>query len=155
MKQITLEKLNAQNWEACANLELHEAQKNALPSNIISIAELNFYPATKAFAIKHNDEVIGFATYGKPDTGGNPKLFRLMIGKQYQGKGFGKTALRTILENMFQEYACDVLGVCYEPNNELIKGFYASVGFEEKEILPSKIRKEGKVLAVLNKENFV
>lgn len=152
---VKLEKLSAQNWKECAELKLKEEQTDSLPDNWTSIAELNFYPETKAFAIKNEEgKVVGFATYGMPVGESYPKLFRLMIDKDHQGKGYGKAALKEILNRMFEEYKSEKLQVCYRPNDPIVKKFYESVGFQEKAILESKIRPEGKVLAELEIRNF-
>ncbi len=152
---IIIEELNEKNWEQCANLELNEDQLDALPSNLVSIAELNFYPATKAFAIKNShNKVIGFATYGVPVGEESPKLFRLMIDKSYQGQGYGKAALNKILAKIFEEYNSQRIRVCYQPNNLKLRAFYESSGFREKELLPSNRRESGKILAVLNRSDF-
>jgi len=151
---ITLEKLNKSNWEACSKLELAEEQKGNLPSNIVSIAELNFFPNTTAVAIKNDDEIVGFGTFGIPEGEKVGKIFRLMIDKRHQKKGFGKMALIEMIKTLFDEHKLDTVEVCYHPKSEILKRFYASVGFEEKEILPAKMRPEGKMLAILKKENF-
>jgi len=153
-REILLQPLNADNWEACTNLKLLDSQQDALPSNMYSIAELQFYPQTKAYAITYGDGIVGFTTCGIPADGGSPKIFRLMIGKDFQGRGYGKSALRKVITLLFDKSESNEIQVCYHPNMKELKKFYSSVGFKEKEILLSSRRAEGKMLATLQREDF-
>ncbi|OGF35162.1 hypothetical protein A2482_00525 [Candidatus Falkowbacteria bacterium RIFOXYC2_FULL_48_21] len=152
---IKLKPINSSNWEECANLNVSADQMSALPSNLFSIAELNFYPQTKAVAILNTkDKIIGFATYGTPENEKVSKIFRLMIDEKHQGKGYGRAALTEIAKELFFKNNSDEIQVCYDPNRSSLKNFYGSIGFKEKELLPCKRRREGKMLAVLSCDDF-
>jgi diamine N-acetyltransferase len=158
MKAVTihLQPLDQSNWEKCANIKVSPNQEDALPSNLYSIAQLNFYPKTQAVAIvTSEDEVVGFATFGIPEGEGAPKIFRLMIDENHQGKGYGTAALKQIVTKMFANSKSDEIQVCYNPHKQELTDFYAAVGFEEKELVPCTRRPEGKMLAVLKQKNFV
>lgn len=149
---IILKPLDRNNWQKSANLQLAEEQKDNLPGNLHSIAELQFYPQTKAAVIYNNEDVVGFATYGMPVGEKAPKIFRLMVDKSYQGKGYGKEAARTIIKELLT--SANEVQVCYNPKSDFLKKFYSSLGFKEKGLLPSERRSDGKMLAVLSKEDF-
>lgn len=150
-----MEPLNETNWEECIKLELKDSQKDALPGNVYSIAQLNFFPQTKGVAILDKDgKIVGFTTYGIPKGESVSKIFRLMIDKSYQSKGYGKAALIAIIKELFRINKSDEIQVCYDPTSKELKRFYASVGFKEQKILPDKKRKEGKMLATLQRNNF-
>lgn len=150
---VTLKPLDRDNWQQCANLQVSEEQKVNLPNNLKIIAELQFYPQTKAVVIYSDTDVVGLATFGIPDGETIPKIFRLMIGEEYQGKGFGKQAAIKIIDEFFKS-GNEIVQVCYNPKSDVLKKFYSSLGFKEKEILPSVLRSEGKMLALLTKEDF-
>jgi len=161
---IILEALNKNNWKTCANLKVKAEQKDSIPDNLISIAELNFYPNTEAVAIvKQNQKtkentIVGFATFGTPECAEKEKMskiFRLMIDEKYQGKGYGRQALIQIVEKLFIENKSKQIQVCYHPNKEKLKQFYTSLGFKNQEILQCELRKEGKMLAVLELNVFM
>jgi len=149
--QVTLEELTIDNWEACTNLSLVDDQKDNLPANIYSIAELQFYPQSHGVAIVADDSVIGFATYGIPVGERVGKIFRLMIDEKYQKKGYGTQALKKMIELLFENKNINEIQVCYNPTKPEIKKFYASVGFVEDKILPSKRRAEGRMQAILKR----
>jgi len=152
---IKLTPLTKSNWEECAKLEVNADQKEALPGNLFSIAELTFYPRTKAVAILNNkDEIVGFATFGIPEGENMPKIFRLMIDKKHQGKGYGKMALVEIVKELFTQNDSNKIQVCYQASRKALKDFYGSIGFKEKELLPCKHNKDGKMLALLRRDDF-
>lgn len=64
---------------------------------------------------------------------GNYNLWRLMIDKAYQGRGYGKEAVRLALE-FIKSFPCGAAEYCwlsYEPENESAKNLYSSFGFAE------------------------
>ena len=64
---------------------------------------------------------------------GNYNLWRLMIDKNYQKKGYGKEAVRLALE-FIKTFPCGKADFCwlsYEPENEIASRLYHSFGFVE------------------------
>ena len=64
---------------------------------------------------------------------GNYNLWRLMIDKTYQGKGYGKEAVKLALEyiNTFPCGAADYCWLSYGPENDVARNLYSSFGFIE------------------------
>lgn len=61
-------------------------------------------------------------------------IWRLMIDKKYQNKGYGKEALQIALE-FIRSFPCGKAEYCYlsyEPENVNAKRLYSKVGFMEK-----------------------
>ena len=63
----------------------------------------------------------------------NYSLWRLMIDKNYQGKGFGREAVRLALEfiRTFPHGKAEYCALSYEPENTIARNLYASFGFVE------------------------
>ena len=64
---------------------------------------------------------------------GNYNLWRLMIDKAYQGKGYGKGAVELALD-FIRTLPCGKAEYCwlsYEPENEIARQLYRSFGFVE------------------------
>lgn len=78
-----------------------------------------------------------------------------MIDGKYQGKGYGKAALIEIIKEIFANYRLNEIQVCYHPESKELRKFYMSIGFKQEKILPCKYRKEGKMLAILNRNDFL
>ena len=64
---------------------------------------------------------------------GNYNIWRFMIDKKFQGKGFGKKAMDLALE-FVNTFPCGTAKYCwlsYEVDNEAARQLYKSIGFVE------------------------
>ena len=144
---LRLEKVNARNVWDILKLTVDKKQRNFVAGNDISIIEA--YTAITAnghafpFGIYENETPVGFLMIGfdidddwddaPPIAKGNYNLWRLMIDKDYQGRGFGKEAVRLALDYI-RTFPCGRADCCwlsYEPENEIAARLYRSFGFEE------------------------
>ncbi|MFC2496214.1 MAG: GNAT family N-acetyltransferase [Scardovia wiggsiae] len=64
---------------------------------------------------------------------GNYNLWRLMIDRNYQGKGLGRKAVSLALDfiNTFPCGAAEYCWLSYEPENDVARQLYSSFGFAE------------------------
>ena len=63
----------------------------------------------------------------------NYTIWRLMIDKRYQKRGYGREAINLALD-FIRTWPCGKAEYCaisYEPENEIARKLYLSVGFEE------------------------
>lgn len=100
---ISLQDLDHENWILCARLSLDEFQKDYVASNVYSIAESKVEEHYCPRVICFNDEVVGFLMYCveiDPPDKTLFWLFRLMIGKDHQVKGYGTKALQIAIDEM-------------------------------------------------------
>lgn len=153
METITLEKITYHNYiKTIWGLRVSRKQKNFVASNVSSLAEayvaITNGEVALPFAICKNGKPIGFLMigYGGNDedlNGEDPEfikmvknsycLWRLMIDKRYQGRGYGRKAMELALDYM-RTLPCgkaDNIWLSYEPENEVAKKLYASFGFVE------------------------
>ena len=127
------------NWRALIKLEVHEGQKEFVASNLYSIAESQFgfdfegHWDYHTYGIYDGDTPVGFLMYGLNLAHPERQAFitRLMVDKSYQGRGYGKFAMRTMLEIFRAGERILEVGISYEPHNEVARGLYASFGFVE------------------------
>jgi Acetyltransferases len=95
------------------------------------------------YGIYSDETLVGFLMigYGADDEWENPpeiakgnySIWRLMIDRRFQGKGYGKRAVELALE-IIRTKPCGDAGYCYlsyEPENRRAKELYRSLGFEE------------------------
>ena len=144
---LRLEKVNGANVWDVLKLSVNDTQKDFVASNEVSIIEA--YTAITAngfafpFGIYDDDTPVGFVMvgYGSDDywedapaiAEKNYSLWRLMIDKRYQHKGYGKKAVELALD-FIQTFPCGKAEYCwlsYEPENTVAKELYASFGFVE------------------------
>ena len=56
-------------------------------------------------------------------------LSQLFIDERYQGRGYGKTAAKLILDKMQAEGKFRKVGLCYVEGNDAAKAMYEGLGF--------------------------
>ena len=144
---LHLEKINGNNVWEILKLTVSESQKNFVASNDVSIIEA--YTAITGnghafpFGIYDSDKPVGFLMIGfdvddywadAPEIArNNYNIWRLMIDKDFQNKGFGKEAVQLALD-FIKTFPCGEAEYCwlsYEPENETARHLYHSFGFEE------------------------
>ena len=143
---IHLQSINSKNiWEIVA-LEVNEEQQPFVATNTESILEaycaVTAGDAALPYGIYDGDTPVGFLMIGfgcydwenPPKIArGNYSLWRFMIDKRYQGRGYGKAAMSAVLE-MIRNFPCGPAEYCflsYEPENTAARSLYHSFGFIE------------------------
>lgn len=144
---LKLEKVNGKNVWDILKLSVSENQKSFVAGNDISIIEAYTVITENGYAfpfgIYEDDTPVGFLMVGF-DTDdywydapliakNNYNLWRLMIDKNYQNKGYGKEAVRLALE-FVKTFPCGKAEYCwlsYEPDNKAAGNLYHSFGFVE------------------------
>ena len=144
---LRLEKVNGKNVWDILKLSVGEGQTDFVASNDVSIIEA--YTAITGggyafpFGIYDDNVPVGFSMVGydtddywddAPEIAkNNYNLWRLMIDRRYQRKGYGKEAVRLALD-FIKTKPCGEAEYCwlsYEPENVVAKRLYNSFGFME------------------------
>ena len=144
---LRLEKVTGKNVWDILKLEVLDDQKYFVAGNDTSIIEAYIAITGNGhafpFGIYEGDTPVGFIMIGfdvddywddAPEIArGNYNLWRLMIDKKYQGKGYGKEAVRLALEfiNTFPCGSAEYCWLSYEPENKAARNIYSSFGFSE------------------------
>ena len=144
---VRLEEINGNNVWDILKLKVGENQKDFVAPNDVSIIEayiaVTHHGKAFPFGIYDGDTPVGFCMIGfgtDDDWEDAPavakdsyNLWRFMIDERYQGKGYGREAMKLILDYIGGE-PCGPAEYCwlsYEPENEGAKALYASFGFRE------------------------
>jgi diamine N-acetyltransferase len=133
-KKVRLRKVTADNWEAVADLELDAAQEDLVASNLYSIAESHFDPYARPRAVYVGKRVVGFLMYDVQRTRGKSReasIYRFMIDRKHQGKGYGRAALGKALDEIRTIPHIRRVSIRYMPDNPVARPFYGSFGFRE------------------------
>jgi diamine N-acetyltransferase len=133
---IELRNVTSENWIECIRLTTNKEGKRFVfeefvASNAVSLAQANIQPFWVTKAIYQGDTMIGFTMYGYPPHLGFYEICRLMIDYRFQGQGYGKQALQTVIAEMRRSYDCQEIYLSFDPRNELAKRLYMSQGFED------------------------
>ena len=130
---ISLKDLDRENWILCARLSLNESQKDYVAPNVYSIAESKVEEHYCPRVIFSDDKVIGFLMYCvevDPPDETLFWLFRLMIGKDNQVKGYGTKALQIAIDEMAAKGAKRIRTM-YKSSNYVAGKLYKKMGFRE------------------------
>lgn len=139
MVTILLKPIDKENWKQAFNLSVHEHQKTFVASNPYSLAqaayELPGFSETHGLYV--DETMVGFAlTVVEAEDPQTFWIVRFMIGADHQAKGYGKTALRTLIDYAKAKGSYSAIRLSYELDNEVAKKLYASVGFVEEGVHP-------------------
>ena len=144
---LRLERIGGENADEIAALAVSDEQKLFVSDNAQSLAEAavanNSGGHAFPFGVYDDGEAVGFVMvgFGTDDEWADPpeiakdsyNIWRLMIDKNHQGKGFGKGALALALE-FIKTFPCGEAGLCwvsYSPENSAAEKLYRSFGFEK------------------------
>ncbi len=132
MAFAVLEPVDAGNWLTCIQLQVDDAQRRFVASNVFSLAQAKVSDRYVPLAIcdgEHPDVMVGFAMYGPHLPSLVPWIDRLMIDRRFQGRGFGRAAMRELMARIQREWP-GPLRISYDPDNRAAEALYASLGFE-------------------------
>ena len=154
---IHLEKINWDNYGKVIDLRVNKEQRNYVASNKASLIHAFVQSSSGipvyAFAVMNGKTVVGFmqlmydndwTAYEREDWlnsdaykehEGRPYyyIWRFMIDKKYQGRGYGREAFKQTLDfiKTLPAGKADYVILSYEQSNELGRKLYGSFGFEE------------------------
>ncbi len=95
-------------------------------------------------AIVVDGNLVGFLMYDATSEPATAQLYRLMIDRCYQGRGYGLAALQAFLMEIRSIAAIKQVSICYEPENVAARQLYAKAGFVEQ-----GIDADGEMIAIL------
>ena len=143
---LHLEKITCDNYYKICNLRVTKEQSGYVAANTMSLVhayialsqgEIKPFP----FGIYLGKKPIGFVMIGYNGyADGDPEfmkdsyfIWRFMIDRRYQGKGYGRRAFALAMD-FVRTLPCGPAELCwlsYEPENEVAKKLYLSFGFAE------------------------
>ena len=141
---VTLQPLNRDNLWDVVELKLHPGQDDFVAPNIDSITNAYVEPTFVPLAVYAADLLVGFVMYGQHPVTGAWWVIRLMIDRDHQGKGYGRSAMQSVIARMIEEVGCDEIVTSFNPENAVAAGLYASLGFQ-----PTGEVEDGEPLVVL------
>lgn len=144
---LKLRKLTSKNIWKIVNLEVYSNQKDMVATNAESIIEAYITEKEKGiaypFGIFENNTPVGFLMIGygvDSDWKNAPEIlkdsysiWRLMIDKKHQRKGYGRKAIELALDfiKTWPNGEAEYCYLSYEPENQIAKKLYESFGFKE------------------------
>ena len=136
---VTLQPVTAENWRELITLKVRDDQSHFVASNVHSIAEAQFgfddegHWNSFPFGIYAGEIPVGFLMYATNPAHSRIQVFimRLMVDEKYQGKGYGREAMKLVLDDFRTNEKVRSVAISYSPENVGAKMLYAALGFVE------------------------
>lgn len=135
---IKFAEINEDNYEKVLQLKITEEQDKSkfIAPNVRSIADAYLYREAGdvfPYAVENGEAVVGFILLDEDAEKKELMIWRMMVDKDYQGKGYGRAIVEKVMEMFESDDRFDVLIADYVKGNEVMGTLLRSLGFEEQE----------------------
>lgn len=129
---IRLERVSERTFFPVVRMKVHPEQEKFVASNVMSLAQAwLYYENARPYAIMKDDTVVGFLMLDWDEGERTVAIWRMMIGQEHQGKGYGRLALTEALKMIQETGKFDIVSLDYVPENTAARELYYSLGFRE------------------------
>jgi diamine N-acetyltransferase len=129
---IIFREITRENIDEVLALNVDDNQKSYVSTNAESLAQAYVYSDTAyPFAVYDDDIIVGFIMMGYYEAKEYYTLWKLMIDKRYQNRGYGKEALKLGIRFLRERFEVSEIYTGVVPENITAKNLYKSVGFKE------------------------
>ncbi len=126
---VSLRELNKNNFWSFCNLKVANAQEQYVASNVVSMAEANFYENAWMRGVYADDIPVGFIMLSRDTKAHKYYLWRVMIDGSYQGKGLGRKAMELLYLDLKMIPGAKELTTSYVPGKGCPKDFFVKMRF--------------------------
>lgn len=132
---VELREITEDNLEECIALVVADEQSQYIASNEGSLKEAeNNTNVARPFAIYIDDKMVGFTMFAFDEEYEDPNdrywLWRFMIDKNLQGRGYGRLALEEIIK-YFKDNGANNIKLSTKESNVKALSLYHKFGFKE------------------------
>lgn len=143
MDGIKLLPITKSNYNDCVALKVREDQMDFVASNAYSLVQAAYESDIDTLGIYVEDRMIGFILYDIDEELKAWSMSRYMIDERYQGKGYGKEALRGFIDFFQSKYPkADQIYTSANVNNPVAIGLYESMGFQKEEVFSYMVQEK-------------
>ena len=129
---IELREITKDNLEEVLALEVYEHQKGYVSSTAASLAQAYVYKDTAfPFAVYADNTLIGFIMLGYYEARNQYTLWKFLIDKKCQNKGYGTEALKQGIQYLQNTFHAKEIYTGVSVGNGQAKHVYKSLGFAE------------------------
>ena len=129
---ISIQSITSENLDAVLNLSVYEDQRGYVSTTAESLAQAYVYQDTAfPFAIYDDETIVGFIMMGYYKEKEYYTLWKLLIDKDHQNKGYGRKALELGIAFLKENFQVKDIYTGVSPGNGVAKKLYESVGFQE------------------------
>jgi diamine N-acetyltransferase len=121
--------IDRHNYLAVLDLGVTDEQKRFVASNVYSLAQAYVQPECVPLALYAENKPVGFAMYALDRDDHEYWIYRLMIDKKFQRRGYGRAAMQHLIERIRADEDHRVIYISFEPENLAAKSLYEGLGF--------------------------
>ncbi len=128
---IRLEDIDEGNWRY--PLKVSESQKNYVANSSVMLARAYAYrnQRSRAFVICEDETPVGMGLYYDCPEWEAYDFSQIFIDERYQGRGYGKEAIKLVLDIMKRDGKYSKVVLCYIAGNDAARKLYEQFGFTE------------------------
>ncbi len=127
---ISLRPVTADNIDEVLALRVRDDQTAFVSTTAESLAQAYVYFATAfPFAVYDEETLVGFIMMGYYEAKQYYTLWKFLIDRNYQHKGYGREALKQGIDFMKEKFHITQIYTGVHPDNAVAKRLYESVGF--------------------------
>lgn len=123
--------IDKSNYWDCILLTVDDGQEDFVADNKQSLVEAAYEDGLYTLGVYCGETMVGFVLYDYDESFPGWSMSRFMIGRQYQGRGYGKHAVATFLDYFRKKHGADRLYISVSLQNSVARKMYADLGFEE------------------------
>ena len=129
---VQLEQITKENIDAVLALDVNEDQKGFVSSTAESLAQAYAYSATAfPFAVSDDGKIVGFIMMGFYEEKNYYTLWKLLIDRKYQHRGYGRKALELGIAFLKDRFRITEIYTGVSPGNLAAKQLYHAAGFQD------------------------
>ncbi len=130
---ISLRKIDQDNWRECIALKVKDEQSRFVATNENALALAYVHTEMNPLGIYLDEKMVGFLMHALDPDDNLYYINRLMVDENYQGRGYGKAALKLLIGELKNE-GVKSLDILHKPDNYSAIKLYRSLGFEQTNI---------------------
>jgi diamine N-acetyltransferase len=128
---IELTEVTADNWRACADLEVTADQQAFVAPVARYLCLCHYGGVWRPLAVTAGSEVVGFVMWAVDPDDHSGWIGGLVIDREHQRRGYGGAAVRALVDRLRRDEGCPAAALSYAADNAPARALYASLGFTE------------------------
>jgi diamine N-acetyltransferase len=128
---MELREVTSDNWREVVGIEPREDQGRFVASVAYYLNLCHYGEEWQPLAIYQGGEPVGFAMRGYEAEDDSNCIGGFVIDAEHQGKGYGRAAMKALLDHLARQPGYREAALSYEPENTVACRLYASLGFVE------------------------
>ena len=127
------------NYWDCIGLTVKDNQTDYVVDNKQSLVEAAYEDNIYILGIYKEEIMVGFLMYDYDDIASEWSICRFMVGKQFQGRGYGKKAVLEFFDYFKRKHNVDKIYTKVSLDNSIACKMYADLGFVDMDKLEYKV----------------